>query len=405
MTTLEVGTELKNRRGVMSRVARLTKTQAVLENGVRIRLGINSRTFDVVGDKMHHEYWELVETPAPKQITITTIAPDIKTGEPIETMPCFACGALVSEGINHFAVFCETCKQEMSTIETPVELRQLDGEFVAMVKPTIETTVIEPQEPETDALDTLIERLEAESDGEKVYDSIELNGKTYLYEMNSRPYLNNQVYALYRYHNCGSIDNQLGYAERRADGCLNAFIGERLIGRYEELEDAFEAIIEPPAPVTVETPAPATINARAEIAQQLTPYIETSHKELAKAIDINPASLSIVLNGKKMAFDTLEKLMTELNLAFRPQIFIKVWSAKNMESLDYDSVVDHYLNRPKDFEPITRFNDSNIWLRDAYTFPFTHNGYRWRTVKVGKRSLVASISEKNGDFRLCVLEV
>jgi Cro/C1-type HTH DNA-binding domain len=298
-------------------------------------------------------------------------------------------------------------------------------------------------------LDALIEQLEAESDGEKVYDSTEIGGKTYLYEMNSRPYLNNQVYALYRYHNCGSIDNQLGYAERRADGCLNAFIGDRRIGQFWELDEAFMAIIEasetpapvetaieapapvepvvapqepetdaldtliePPAPVTVETPvelrqldgefvsmvkptietpAPATINARAEIAQQLTPYIETSHKELAKAIDINAASLSIVLNGKKMAFDTLEKLMTELNLAFRPQMFIKVWSAKNMESLDYDSVVDHYLNRPKDFEPIT-------------TFPSNHNGYRWRVVKVGKRMLVASVSERTNDFRLCVVE-
>lgn len=364
----------------------------------------------------------------------------------------------------------------------------------------VETPVTEPQEPETDTLYTLIEQLEADCDGEKVYDSIALNGKTYLYEMNSRPYLNNQVYALYRYHNCGSIDNQLGYAERRADGCLNAFIGARRIGQFWELDEAFMAIIEAsetPVPVTVapvepvietpvtvddacekyaddpneyggnfcmqcdtpcsgthcahcthefiaareaadeahietvetpvvelrqldgefvamvkptvETPAETTIDARAEIAAQLIPHITGSKRNLAVAIGVRPDSLSQVLGGRKMGIDTLEKLMVELNLAFRPSIFMPVWTARNMETLDSELVIDHYLLRKSDFEPITATQLSRGWLltpnflRAKDESAFELYGVVWRIVRLGKHHLVAS-RHADGTFCRYVVE-
>ena len=171
-------------------------------------------------------------------------------------------------------------------------------------------------------------------------------------------------------------------------------------------------VIAAPTMETVETPEAITVTepiiettVKAELAAHLSTFIETDKRELAKAADIHPAALSKVLNGSQLSFTTLESLMSVLNLALRPSVFMTVWTARNMETLDTELIIEHYLLRKGDFTPLQRGKLFDFILlpriSDTEITPF--DGCRWRVVKLGKRRLAASL-DPNGLFCRYVVE-
>ena len=140
-----------------------------------------------------------------------------------------------------------------------------------------------------------------------------------------------------------------------------------------------------------------------EIAEQISRFVETDKGALAAASGIHPVTLSRNLGGTELSMKSLESLMSALNLALRPQVFMVVWTARNMETLDTELVIEHYLLRKSDFEPLKRSELFTLWkigeglgealLRragESDSRPFS--GVNRRIVKLGKHYLCASLA-------------
>jgi transcriptional regulator with XRE-family HTH domain len=164
------------------------------------------------------------------------------------------------------------------------------------------------------------------------------------------------------------------------------------------------AIVETPTIETIEKPV---VSVKAELAAHLTPFLPESKRDLATAIGIRPPSLSRVLNGEQMSFDTLEKLMSELGIAWSSEPFIHVWNAKNMLTLDVDAIFSHYHARKQDFTPVSAWQVWDVCIptldwRQADS-AFETGGIEYRFVKHGRIRLLASLAP-SCVFHLQVIE-
>ena len=142
-----------------------------------------------------------------------------------------------------------------------------------------------------------------------------------------------------------------------------------------------------------------------EIAEQISRFVETDKGALAAASGIHPVTLSRNLGGTELSMKSLESLMSALNLALRPSVFMVVWTARNMETIDTELIIEHYLLRKGDFTPLQRgiLFDFILLPRISDTEITPFDGCRWRVVKLGKRRLAASL-DPNGLFCRYVVE-